>query len=62
MPMYDWVAKCCGMTAWALRIIDERDEPPKGGCTCGKNEWEREIGNGVSVQRGDSWSGSKGNW
>lgn len=61
MPMYDWVARCCGMTASAIREIDARNTPPEGGCTCGKNDWEREIGNGVSVSKSDSWGG-KGNW
>lgn len=67
MPWYDWRADCCGCEAYTINTVDDRDNPPEACCTCGKTrkgdgKWVREISGKVSVAKGDTWGGGKGNW
>jgi hypothetical protein len=71
MPIYQHQDKVTGKTLEILRNFDEyldsptEEEAKAGGLTEeeAKNaEWVKLIGKNIRVTRGESWSGSKGNW
>lgn len=71
MPLYVWLEKKSGKTIDILRSFDDYQVPPTedealgAGLNeeeVGEAEWEKRLGTGIQVIRGDSWGGSKGNW
>lgn len=45
MPWYCWKAECCNTEAYVINSVEEQDQPPQGGCFCGKivrgeSKWE----------------------
>ena len=71
MPLYDWVDKKTNKEALIQRVFDDYKVPPnkeealEAGLTeaeIADADWERNIGGGIQVTRGPSWTGSKGNW
>jgi hypothetical protein len=71
MPLYDWKDKKTGRTIGVLREFAKYQEPPtkeeavEEGLTeaeAEEAEWERTIGGGIQMVRGENWTGKKGEW
>lgn len=68
MPLYVWVDKLSGREFEVLRsTFAEFQDPPRDEdlpeAERGKpREWEKRVGKGIRVTRGDSWGPGKGNW
>ena len=64
MPLYRWEDKKTGKKVEVLRSFKEYDVAPtqEEAPDVEDPEWERKIGGGQKLLRGNNWTGSKGNW
>ena len=75
MPLYNYKCKRCGETREVLRNFKDYQVPPEPeGCLIERSEdqdentnsslhkWERYITGDLTITKGDSWGGGKGNW
>ncbi len=68
MPMYVWYSKKHDKKIEILRNFSEFQDPPtleEAGMSqedYDLAEWEKHLGQGIQLVRGDNWKGSKGNW
>lgn len=71
MPLYDWQDNRTKKQVLVMRSFAEYQEPPteeeavKEGLTedeAKEADWERLIGAGIQVSKGDAWGPGKGNW
>ncbi len=71
MPIYPYNERNSKKTVEILRSFEDYKVPPtleealKAGLTeeeYANADWQKVIGRGIRVTRGDNWTGSKGNW
>lgn len=64
MPIYRWEDKKTGKKVEVLRSFKEYDVPPtkEEAPDVEDPEWERKIGGGQKVNKGNNWGPGKGYW
>lgn len=64
MPMYTWTDKKSGKEVTVIRTFAEYENPPtqEEAPDIQDPEWERNIGDKITVTKGNGWGSGKGYW
>lgn len=67
MPIYVWLDKLSGLEVDILREFAEYQDAPKDEDLPeeekGKErQWEKQLGTGIRMVKGDNWGPGKGRW
>ena len=67
MPIYLWVDKKSGKQVEIIRSFAEYENPPEGDEVPAElqgtePQWERSIGDKISLVKGNGWGAGKGYW